>query len=355
MGTTVRVYRFGEPQQVLNMEQNQASSPWPGEVLVRMHATPINPSDLIPIRGAYRHRTSLPGIPGYEGVGVVEEVGQGVLPSLIGKRVLPLRGEGTWQEYVRTSAELVVPVPDVIDDDSACQLYINPVTAWLICAEELRLKPGDVLVVNAGGSAIGRIFAQLSTVFGYQLISVVRNPRHTQELLALGAWKVVDTTVDSLHEIVLELTHGKGARAAIDSIGGMDGTKLIRCIKREGTVLSIGLLSGIQANWSSARDKGISAKPYWLRQWVQGVSVYEWQETFRHVMELVEQGRLQMAPVGQTYELRDVKEAVRVAETPGRIGKVVLRVSKSLRSKEVYELQNKNATVRWSNGGEEEG
>jgi NADPH:quinone reductase-like Zn-dependent oxidoreductase len=326
--TVVRFHRFGDPGDVLQVEQDRLSPPQSGELLVRMIATPINPSDLIPIRGAYRHRISLPGIPGYEGVGVVEDIGQGVPPPLLGKRVLPLRGEGTWQQYVRTSAELAVPVPDLIDDDSACQLYINPITAWLICAEELRLKPDDVLIINAGGSAIARIFAQLSRVFGYKLISVVRSARHTQELLALGVWQVIDTSVNSPRESVLEFTHGKGARAAIDSIGGADGTELIHCTQRGGTVLSIGLLSGVQGDWSIARDKGISAKPYWLRQWVQGVYVKEWQGTFREVMKLVGLGRLQMEPIGQTYELRDVKEAVRAAETPGRLGKVVLRASK---------------------------
>jgi len=322
----VRFRRFGDPIDVLQVEQDELSSPQSGEILVRMIATPINPSDLIPICGAYRHRISLPAIPGYEGVGVVGDIGQGVSPYLLGKRVLPLRGEGTWQKYVRTSADLAVPVPDFIDDDSACQLYINPITAWLICTEELRLKPDDVLVVNAGGSAIGRIFAQLSKVLGYKLISEVRSARPCKELPTLGAWQVIDTSVTtSLRQTVLDLTTGNGATAAIDSIGGTDGTELIHCTQRGGTVLSIGLLSGIPADWSVARGQGVSAKPYWLRQWVQNVSVEEWQATFRTVMELIGQGRLKMAPIAARYDLLDVKEAVRAAEMPGRSGKVVLQ------------------------------
>lgn len=100
-----------------------------------MLARPINPSDLIPIRGSYAHRISLPNIPGYEGVGIVEEVGPLVSKNLIGKRVLPLLGEGTWQEFVKTSAEYAVCIPDTIDDFTAAQLYINPVTAWVVCTE----------------------------------------------------------------------------------------------------------------------------------------------------------------------------------------------------------------------------
>jgi NADPH:quinone reductase-like Zn-dependent oxidoreductase len=124
-----------------------------------MLARPINPSDLIPIRVAYSHRISLPNIPGYEGVGIVEEVGPLVSRNLIGRRVLPLRGEGTWQELVKTSAEFAVPIPDSIDDFTASQMYINPITAWVTCMEVLKLSPNDVLLVNACGSSIGHIFA----------------------------------------------------------------------------------------------------------------------------------------------------------------------------------------------------
>src|SRR5690625_301235 len=131
-----------------------------------MKARPINPSDLIPIKGAYSHRISTPNIPGYEGVAIVEEVGHLVSQEFVGKRVLPLRGEGTCQEYVKTSADFAVLNPNTIDDFIASQLYINPITAWVISTEILKLKPEVMLLVNACGSSIGRIFSQLSKIIG---------------------------------------------------------------------------------------------------------------------------------------------------------------------------------------------
>lgn len=245
---------FGNPREVLELEQRVDAPLNHNEIVVRMMFSPINPSDLIPIRGAYKHRIQLPTIPGYEGVGIVERIGSSVSTFLLGKRVLPLRGEGTWQQYVKTKANFAIRVPDEIDDEIASQMYINPVTAWLICTEELRLKSDDVLIVNACGSAIGRIFAQLSKVFGYKLIAVVRNDIHTQELQSLGAWAVINTSQESLVDSVRELTYGIGATAGIDSIGGQDGHDLIDSIRPGGTVLSIGLLSG----WHSDRlGKGI--------------------------------------------------------------------------------------------------
>ena len=105
---SIKFYEFGSPKDVLKVEYKSIEPPKDNEFLLRMLARPINPSDLIPIRGSYAHRISLPNIPGYEGVGIVEEIGPLVSKNLIGKRVLPLRGEGTWQEFVKTSVEYAV-------------------------------------------------------------------------------------------------------------------------------------------------------------------------------------------------------------------------------------------------------
>lgn len=89
----ITFHEIGNPQDVLTVEDKIIQPIVSGEVLVRMKLCPINPSDLIPIKGAYSHRISLPGIPGYEGVGIIEDVGRGISRELIGRRVLPLRGK----------------------------------------------------------------------------------------------------------------------------------------------------------------------------------------------------------------------------------------------------------------------
>lgn len=217
---------FGSPQEVLRVEQKKVEPPQDDEILVRMLARPINPSDLIPVSGSYAHRISLPHIPGYEGVGIVEQAGPLAPHHLVGTRVLPLRGEGTWQEYVKTQGKWAVPVPDRIDHFTAAQMYINPVTAWVVCTEVLNLSFGDVLAVNACGSAIGRLFAQLARVLGFRLIAVTRDDRHTEQLLQLGASAVIHAAEQNIAEAMWELTDGRGVHAAIDSVGGAAGNEL---------------------------------------------------------------------------------------------------------------------------------
>ena len=322
----IKFYEFGSPENVLKVERNNIQPPKKGEVLVRMKVRPINPSDLIPIKGAYSYRISLPNIPGYEGVGIVEDVGASVSQELIGKRVLPLRGEGTWQEFVKTSAEFAVPIPNSIDDYTASQIYINPITAWIICTEVLNLKPNDVLLVNACGSAIGRIFAQLSKVLGFRLIAVTRNNNYTKDLLQLGASYVINTSETALYDTVMELTNGLGATSAIDSVGGNDGTELAFCVRPNGIFLTLGLLSGIPVDWKKVSLQAeVNTKLFHLRYWNQQVSIRTWQETFHHLIMLINDKKLTLMQKDSQYDLLQVKEAVRVAESSRRNkGKVFL-------------------------------
>jgi NADPH:quinone reductase-like Zn-dependent oxidoreductase len=322
----IKFYEFGSPRDVLSVGYKTIEPPKDNEVLIRMLARPINPSDLIPIRGSYAHRISLPNIPGYEGVGIVEEVGPLVSKNLIGKRVLPLRGEGTWQEFVKTSAEYAVCIPDTIDDFTASQMYINPITAWVVCTEVLKLKPDDVLLVNACGSAIGHIFAQLSKILGFRLIAVTRNNKYTEDLLQLGASYVIDTSKASLYETVLELTNGMGTDAAIDSVGGSSGNDLAFSVRPNGNFITIGLLSGKQVNWADIVNKAkVNANIFHLRNWNKSVSADKWQETFNHLIMLVADKKLRLMMVDSKYDLSDVKKAVDVVESSKKTkGKVFL-------------------------------
>ncbi|MBS4209496.1 zinc-dependent alcohol dehydrogenase family protein [Bacillus sp. FJAT-50079] len=322
----IKYYEFGKPEDVLKVEHKHIKAPKNGEIIVRMTARPINPSDLIPIQGAYSNRITLPAVPGYEGVGIVEAVGPSVSQTLIGRRVLPLRGEGTWQEYVKTNANLAVTIPDTIDDDIASQLYINPLTAWIVSKEILKLQPDDVLLVNACGSSIGRIFAQLSKLFGFRLIAVTRDHTYTEELLRLGASHVINTAVTSLHHTVMELTNGMGAQAAIDSVGGMEGTELAFCVQPKGIFLMLGLLSGKSVNWKKISESiDVTIRMFHLRHWNQQVSILDWQETFNLVIALINDEKLKLMQPSSYYNLSNVLEAVRVAErTKGNLGKVIL-------------------------------
>ncbi|WP_155591667.1 zinc-dependent alcohol dehydrogenase family protein [Lysinibacillus cavernae] len=320
----LRIYEFGNPTEVLRIENKTIVPPQGQEILVRMLARPINPSDLIPIWGKYAHRITLPTVPGYEGVGIVEEVGPLVSPGLIGQRVLPLRGEGTWQEVVKTQTEFAVPIPSTMDDFTAAQMYINPITAFITCTEVLKLRATDVLLVNACGSAIGHIYAQLSKLLGFQLIAVTRSSKHTKELQQLGADLVIDASQMPLNETVKAITNGRGADAAIDSIGGDAGNQLAYCVKPGGKFLAIGLLSGVQVNWTNiVKEAKVQATLFHLRHWQRQTPIKKWQQIMQQLINLVQNDSLKMMKVNAGFPLLDFHKAIDAVESSKK-GKLFL-------------------------------
>lgn len=320
----LKLYEFGNPHEVLRIENKTITPPQGQEILVRMLARPINPSDLIPIWGKYAHRITLPTVPGYEGVGIVEDVGPLISSKLIGQRVLPLRGEGTWQEMVKTQADFAVAIPSTMDHFTAAQMYINPITAFVTCTEVLKLQSNDVLVVNACGSAIGHIYAQFAELLGFQLIAVTRSHQHTDELQRLGARFVIDTSKMPLHETIMALTNGRGADAAIDSIGGEAGNQLAYCVKPGGKFLAIGLLSGIQVNWTNiVREAKVQAMMFHLRHWQRQTPIEKWQQTMQQLVNMVHTDSLKMMQVQDHFPLVNIHQAIAAVEATNK-GKIFL-------------------------------
>lgn len=153
----------------------------------------------------------------------------------------------------------------------------------------VKIKKGDTLLVNACGSAIGRIFAQYAQILGFRLIAITRNDQYSNELQRLGASYVINTSTAPLRETIMALTDGKGADAAVDSIGGMAGNDLAFCIRQDGVFLSLGLLSGVQVDWGKINAEAkVQAKLFHLRHWNSRVSVKHWQSIIQHLLTLVE-------------------------------------------------------------------
>ena len=288
--------------------------------------SPINPTDLIPVSGAYRHRLSLPSLLGYEGIGRVVEVADVRDADLLGKRVLPLRGEGTWQRFVTCTREHLILVPDGLADLTVAQAYINPLAALVLCKEVFNLKSGDSLLINAGFSAIGKIFSQLSQVMGFHLISVVRKTEQKAHLEKDGVTVIVSSDGKDIYDRVMALTNGQGVFAAVDSVGGNAGTELARCVKEKGYFRTIGLLSGQQVDWPYICSQlPISAEVFHLRHTLASSSQEDWQSYFNDLFNLMLSGQLMLAKPAAIYPIEDYKKALEAQQQPGRQGKIMFQ------------------------------
>jgi NADPH2:quinone reductase len=321
----IRFEQFGPPAEVLRLAELPTPEPGPGQARLRLTHRPINPSDLLTVSGEYGRLPNLPATPGFEAVGRVEAMGEGVRGLAVGARVVPLSAGGTWCESVIADASMLVPVPDDVSDDAAAQFIVNPVTAWVMLEEELKLQPGDWVVQTAAGSTLGRLVIQLGRLRGYRTINFVRRPEQVDELLALGADAAIATTDGDVIERVRQLTGGRGATAALDAVGGETGALALRALRSGGTMLVYGMLGGepLPLHNGEMLFRGLTARGFWLSQWFRQTPPAQVAGTLGTLMGLIAGGKL-TPPVEAEYDLADFRAAIAHAERPGRRGKVLL-------------------------------
>src|SRR5664279_4757055 len=121
----------GKPES-LKLVEKPVSVPGPGEVLIKVAAAAVNPSDLAFLRGIYGTRKTLPVVPGFEGSGTVVAAGSGTMSRFyMGRRVAFVSGEGdgTWAEYAVTPATQCVPLPKNVTLEQGSMMMVNPLTA----------------------------------------------------------------------------------------------------------------------------------------------------------------------------------------------------------------------------------
>jgi NADPH:quinone reductase len=320
---------WGNPEQVLQVRDvPPPAQPQRGEVRVRMLASPINPSDLMMVRGTYGRQPRLPCVPGFEGVGIVE-AGSGLLARrVLNKRVAVLNSSsGNWQEQVVIPARQAVPVPNDLSDEQAASYFVNPASALAMTRHVLKVPAGAWLLQTAAGSQLGRMVIRLGQLYGFKTLNVVRRPEQAEELRQLGGTAVIATNAESLIERVRQLTNGDGVLYAIDAVGGETGTQVISTLGRGGRLLVYGTLAGepitIDPRVLLVGQKRVEG--FWLSEWVRDQGILTMLLLFRKIGKLMREGIL-ATEVGMAFKLDDIQAAVRHAAQPGRQGKTLLRI-----------------------------
>lgn len=326
--------RWGEPEEVLQVREVPEPTPGRNEVRVRMIASPINPSDLLIVRGEYGRQPPLPATPGFEGVGIVES-GSGLLARrVLGRRVAVLNtGNGNWKEHVVIPARQAVPVPKELSDEQAATFFVNPATALVLTRYVYQVPADSWLLQTAAGSTLGRMIIRLGQRFGFRTLNIVRRGEQTEELLRMGGTAAIATNDEPLTERVAELTNGKGVPYALDAVGGSTGSEVVRVLAPGGRLIVYGTLAGeplsVDPRTLMVGKKRIEG--FWLSEWVREQKPWTMLWLFRQIGKLMREGVL-VSEVGKSFALTDIHAAVRQAKLPGRPGKVLLRMSESSRT-----------------------
>ncbi len=323
---TINAARYaahGNPMEVLRVE----SQPWPrparGEVVVQMRAAPINPADLNQIEGKYPVRPQLPATPGFEGAGVVTELGENVSNLTIGALVILPHNLGTWREAVAVEAGELVAVPPEIDPVQAAMLKINPLTAWRLLHGYVKLEHDEWVIQNAANSAAGRAVIQIAHELGLKTVNVVRRDELVAELRAEGA-DVVLLDGEKLRDEVREQTGGAKIRLGLNAVGGESALRLANCLAPGGTLVTFGAMSLQPLKIPSGLFifKDLRFRGIWINKWYDNATHAERMAAFGPVFDMARRGLLQ-TKIESLHPLSDYRAALARAAEGKRDGKIV--------------------------------
>ena len=331
----VRQPRFGDPAGVLELID---ADPYPvrdGFVAVAVEATPIHNGDLMNIIGVARFRpSSLPWVPGIEGVGRVTEVGLGVDGLSPGDRVVFLCSAHSdrigrhytdaWQERVCIPADHAYPAPE--GDAAQFANIINAVSADVLLQAIIELEEGEWVLQNGANSNVGRYLIRLANRRAYRTINVVRRAASVAGLEGLGADAVVTDGAD-LAARVAAATGGAPIRLGIDCVAGDATTRIAECLVEGGTVVNYGLMSGEPCRMAYTQ---LVQRNIMLRGkigFVPHSSPEEKRKIISDLVGLMADGTL-VAKIAEAYALEDFREAVVHAAKSGEVcdGKVIFRM-----------------------------
>jgi NADPH:quinone reductase-like Zn-dependent oxidoreductase len=311
----------GMPHEVLKIVESEAPEPKAHEVQIKVVARNINPSDIMFIRGMYGITPKLPSSAGFEASGVVSKSDEaGKIPA--GTRVM-FTAIGTWREYLCIPASLVIPIPEGMSDEIACQAFVNPMTAYGMI-EKSGLKSGEWLLITAGASAFGKFAIQMAKAKGIKVACTVRQDSQKEYLKELGADLVINTETEKLQKVIASEC-GEGVSIVFDAVGGVLGGKALASLKAGGKMMVFGLLSleNIPLNSGLLIFKNISVEGFWLTTWMESMDDTQRKSAFKSVFGFLMNADSKV-DVGETFPLEKFAEAITAYETQGRNGKILL-------------------------------
>ena len=321
----IRQHTFGEPWDVLQVEDVATPEPGPGQVRVRTLLSPIHNHDLWTVRGTYGFKPELPAQAGSEAVGVIDALGDGVEHLTVGQRVATGGTFGVWAEYFIAQAQGLIPVDDEAPDDVASQLVSMPFSA-LALLDWLNLTEGDWIIQNAANGAVGRLLAQLAPSRGVNVVGLVRRDAGVAELAAQGIERIVSTEHEGWQDRIADLTGGARIVAGIDSVGGEASNDVLSQLGENATLVVFGAMGGstMTLNSGAIIFKNLTVKGFWGSTVMRELPPQRRGELFSELLQRVKDGTLSF-PIEASYSFDQVQEASKANFVAGRRGKVVLR------------------------------
>ena len=325
----------GEPETLVRRTR-ELPEPAPDQAVVRVEATGVSFAEQQMRRGKYYDQPAFPFVPGYDLVGTVEQVGSGDSHVTVGQRVAALTKTGGWADRVLLQTRQLAPVPDGLDPESAETAVVNGVTAYRMLHRSAKVQRGETIVVLGAGGGVGTVLVQLARHAGIRVIGTA-GPGQLDTLRGLGV-EAIDYHADVAAE-VRRLAPG-GVAAVFDHVGGDGIADSWNMLARRGTLVSYGTASTKDQPGDPRLPvlKLIARLTLWnllpngkrttfFNLWAgQRNTERYWagvRDDLVRVLALLRECHV-TAHVAARFSLEDAAQALRLAETRGTTGKVII-------------------------------
>jgi len=317
----VRIHKSGGPDVLQYEEKIPIPTVDAKQVLIKNHVVGVNFIDTYHRSGLYK--VPLPFIVGRDGAGTIEKIGSEVTNFKIGDRVAYWESSGSYAEYVTTSLNAVVKLPDNLDFENGCAAMVQGLTAHYLVKGSYYVKPGDTIFVHAVSGGLGRLICQLGKHLGARVIGTTSSEEKAKVAKAAGCDEVILYTQKDFEEETKKLTDGKGVNVVYDSIGKDTFMKSLNILGRRGFLVLCGNASGPP----SPIDPALLAKASLtltrpkLGDFV--TTIEEMNERSAEIFKWIHEGVLKLQ-ISHRFPLKDAAEAHIALEGRKTTGKVLL-------------------------------
>jgi NADPH:quinone reductase-like Zn-dependent oxidoreductase len=245
---SVVITAIGGPE-VLQWLESDAPSPGPGQVRVRNIAAGVAYADLLMRRGLYPNTPAFPFAPGYDIVGEIDALGDGVKSFALGQRVAALTMIGGYSRYSVVPANHLVPVQPNLDPAEAVSLVLNYVTAYQMLYRVAQAKKGRRILIQSAAGGVGTAALQLGRIAGLEMYGTASKAKHGL-VTTLGATPI-DYRTENFRESMRQFAP-EGVDIVFDPIGGRNWWASYACLRRGGTLVCYGASSAVSKGKSEA-------------------------------------------------------------------------------------------------------
>jgi NADPH2:quinone reductase len=323
MTHAIRVHKPGGPE-VLQWEEISLGNPGQGEIRLRHTAVGLNFIDVYHRTGLYP--MPLPFIPGMEGAGTVEAVGEGVTDLRPGDRVAYAGVIGGYAEARLIAADRVVKLPETIGDEVAAAMMLQGMTVQYLIRKVYPVKAGDTILIHAAAGGVGLILCQWASSLGATVIGTVSSDEKAALAHANGCHHTIIYTREDFQARVLEITGGTKLPVVYDSIGKDTFLKSLDCLRPRGMMVTFGQASGpvgpIDLGILGQKGSLVVTRPT-LQSFI--ATRAELIETANDLFDVVGNGTVKIA-VNQTYALKHAADAHADLEARKTTGSTVLKI-----------------------------